>query len=277
MSETKIKIEDIREERDTLNSKVQTLIEKGKKYSKTIKDIHKDIGDIKVKKDAKTKVLNQYGFLKNTHKKKIKILKKKISEISQKNNDVKGNLDSNIKNISKKYKTLNWKLQTEVMSPKAEEKLSKEVSILEEQMKKVSTLKESRKDIDEIDAELSRHQNDLNLLNDIMFDINQDCGELHSKIIKKYNELKNIHTDLEPVSKEIEEKKEVANDLHKKFIKEKEKNMSKEEKKKIEDKKKKADKLKKLKEQDKEQLDKTIEDLKKGKKISLKDLALFQK
>ena len=277
MSETKIKIEDIREERDTLNSKVQTLIEKGKKYSKTIKDIHKDIGDIKVKKDAKTKVLNQYGFLKNTLKKKIKILKKKISEISQKNNDVKGNLDSNIKNISKKYKTLNWKLQTEVMSPKAEEKLSKEVSILEEQMKKVSTLKESRKDIDEIDAELSRHQNDLNLLNDIMFDINQDCGELHSKIIKKYNELKNIHTDLEPVSKEIEEKKEVANDLHKKFIKEKEKNMSKEEKKKIEDKKKKADKLKKLKEQDKEQLDKTIEDLKKGKKISLKDLALFQK
>ena len=70
MSETKSKIEDIRGKRDNLNSEVQTLIETGKKYSKTIKDIHKDIEKIKIEKDAQTKILNQYGSLKNMLKKK---------------------------------------------------------------------------------------------------------------------------------------------------------------------------------------------------------------
>ena len=274
MSKTKTEIEDIRKKRDEVNSEVQSLIEKGKKYSHTIKNIHKDIEEIKVIKKSKTKILSHYNSEKNRLKKKIRLSKKKMDDNTTNDSTFSG---KNINGLSKKYKILNWKLQTEVMSPKAEEKLSKEVGILEEQLKKVEKLKTLRKDIDEIDFEMSRYQNDLNLLNDLIFDLNQDCGELHSKIINKYNELKNIHTELDPVSKDIEDKKNIANNLHKEFIKEKEKTLSDDEKRKLKDKKKKEDIIKKQKEQDKEQLDKTIEDLKKGKKITLEELTLFQK
>ena len=187
MPETKDNIEHLKEERDKINSEVQILIGSGKKYSTEIKKIHKDIEDIKTIKNKRTKVVNTYNLKKNQLKKKIREFKKQIREINKKTENAKDSINGNLKSIEKKYKTLNWKLQTEVMSPPAEDKLSKEVAKLEEVLKKATTIKTTKKELDDIDSKLSVYAYELNIINDLIFDINQDCGSLHSNIIQKYN------------------------------------------------------------------------------------------
>jgi uncharacterized coiled-coil DUF342 family protein len=269
-------LDNLKTERDKINSEVQELISEGKKFSKEIKSTHKEIDDIKASKKIVTNKANAFNRHKLKLKKEIKEFKKRLSSIN-KEKDSSISSKGGLKNIEKKYKRLNWILQTEVMNPQIEDRLSKEVRELEVKLENASFLKKIRKEQDEIDSKMSPLANDLNIISDLIFDINQDSGDLHAKIIKKYNNLKKIHTHLEPISKKIEEKKKEANMIHKKYLDEKEKTLSEEDKKKLQDKRQKAEKVKKNKEKEKETFEQTIEDLKKGKKISLDDLALFQK
>lgn len=209
--------EKLKDERDALNLKVKSFIEKSK-------DISARIGEIHNKKDTvqDNPALDKIASLLQKNLKKLKDEKKKLAkQISSVSGELKKSNPkafSDIKKISDEMKKLDWAVQTEVMSGKREDALSRKVIALERQLKESRQYADVINKIDGWKNKIDDIRYQIELHNDVITDVLDKKYKIQSKVFKQVRQLRKEHIKLKKINKTILEIKKDADGKHKELV-----------------------------------------------------------
>ncbi|MBW6462218.1 MAG: hypothetical protein K0B07_04180 [DPANN group archaeon] len=272
--------ETLKEERDSLNSQVKELILKSQEVSLKLSELHDAILPLK----EKEKSLNSIALSLQKH---LKILKNDKKQFAKKASDISSNLKKMYKGESfepekliAEIQRLDWIVQTEVLSGKKEDILSRKVIALEKQLRQSEQYMAVKSEIDSLHDKMDdlRYISDMHA--DVISDILDKKFKLQSEMFKTMRTLKKEHLAIGKINKDINETKRKANVAHKKLIllikgnriekdkKDKQRNKERDERQKIMIEQKKEAKVKETRAID-ESYDNLLEQLKKKGKITL--------
>ncbi len=259
----------LRDERDKLNREVKELIDTKRSISERIGELHDNLESEK-KKD------NPFDSLADRHRKfadKLKDDKKKLVKMKKDvTSDLKKNMPKDIKDPSdviKEIKRLDWIVQTEVLSAKKEDELSRKVIALEKKLNESKEYRDIARKIDELDDRIRNDEYIIEIVSDLVTDLTDKKFQLERKKLNTLKKLKKEHMKLKSINKQIDDKKKESDEIHGQYVG---KIKERKEIQKIKDAEIAAKKAEKEKE-DQKVLEKSAEDmitkLKKGKKITL--------
>lgn len=210
--------ETLKEERDSFNSRVKELIIKSKEVSVNVKELHDFAAPLK----EKEKVLDSIA---SSLQKNLKALKNDKKKSAKKASAISADLKKMYKGASfdpeklfAEIQKLDWIVQTEVLSGKKEDELSRKVIALEKQLRQSEHYMGVKSEIDSLHNKMDdlRYVSDMHA--DVITDVLDKKFKMQSEMFKTMRKLKKEHLTMRKVNKEINESKKNANIAHEKLI-----------------------------------------------------------
>ncbi len=178
--------------------------------------------------------------------------------------------------IKRRIERLEWEIQTKVLSPKREEELVKEISKLEEELKKwdeVDALIRMKK---EIQGKIDELKKEAQAFHEALLHYAKESEFHHSQLMDIINQLKKLEPDFDNVKKKLEEARRNAEALKTEIDarKKAKKKELEEERKKIEEEMKKKEAA--IREEMKTKARELWNALQQGKKLTTEELMIIQ-
>ena len=210
--------ETLKEERDNFNSRVKELILKSKEVSVTVSELHEVVAPLK----EKEKVLDSVA---SSLQKNLKVLKNDKKKFAKKALSISSDLKKMYKGASfnpeklfSEIQKLDWIVQTEVLSGKKEDELSRKVIALEKQLRQSEHYMSVKSEIDSLHDKMDNLRYVSEMHADVISDILDKKFKLQSEMFKTMRKLKKEHLTMRKLNKEINETKRKANIAHEKLV-----------------------------------------------------------
>ncbi|MCD4739778.1 hypothetical protein K8R43_01150 [archaeon] len=252
----------LKEERDNLNEEARTLIKQGKETTVRVKRLRAELREFKTSRDEENAKVREFKEKRDAVNAKIRTRINKINKIQEEIRGLKGELDMPFHEARKQLERLEWKVQTEVMNVRQEEKIVRKIEELEEATKSTKEFMGKRKDLEKIKKELDELRKEAQAFHEVMLEHTRKSEYYHQKMLELYKNLKALEPDFKDISDKITKAKKKADKAHKHYIDNYKETKGKTEKDVKESMKKKADKL--------------MEGFKKGKKLTTDELQIIQ-
>ena len=249
-----------------LQNQLSKLLEKKKKHQFSLKELNDSIKELKNYRDKENARVKEYKKLRSEALKKVNELHKKLSSL-QKHFEV--GEDSNYFALKKDYDALNWKYQTEVFSPRVEKRIVAELDELERRMLASKEAKQAKQKLSKIYKKLKKARAEANHYHEMVVNHARESEKHHQALLKLYDRKDAIKERLKEFDAEINSIKRQLNERYAKIKKE-----GKQAKEEMQEYKRMKDNAyrKKLKKKAAEALEK----FKKGKKVTIEELALIE-
>ena len=210
--------ETLKEERDSLNSRVKELILKSKEVSVNVKELHEIVAPLKEKEKV-------FDSIASSLQKNLKALKNDKKKSAKKASAISSDLKKKYKGASfnpeklfEEIKKLDWIVQTVVLSAKKEDELSRKVIALEKQLRQSEHYMSIKSEIDSLHDKMDDLRYISEMHADVISDILDKKFKIHSEMFKTMRKLKKEHLSMRKLNKEINETKGKANIAHEKLI-----------------------------------------------------------
>lgn len=256
-------LEQLKEERDQLNKRTQTLIKKSKETTSRVKKLRAELKEKKSLRDEENEKVKEFKEKRDAVNAKINERLKEINKIQNSMNDTKSDSDLNPHQAKKQLERLEWKVQTEVIGIKQEEKIVKRIEELQESMKSGEEFFENRKKLSTIKKELDELRKEAQAFHEVMLEHARKSEFYHQEMVKMYEQLKSLEPEFKEVSDKITKAKKKADKAHTQYI-----SKYKDEK---------GQTKKEISESMKKRADQLMEEFKKGKKLTTDELQVIQK
>jgi uncharacterized coiled-coil DUF342 family protein len=255
-------IEKLKDERDSFNKETQGLIKQSKETTSRVKRLRAELRDQKELRDAENAKVKEFKDKRDAINAQIRERIKNINRIQDEIRSLKGDLGVPFREAKKQLERLEWKVQTEVMTVKQEEKIVRRIEELEESTKSVKEFMGKRKELEKIKKELDELRKEAQAFHEVMLEHTRKSEYYHQKMLEIYKVLKSTEPEFREISDKITEAKQKADKAHKEFTKK-----YREEKGKTE---------KDLKDSMKKEADNLMKEFKKGKKLTTEELQIIQ-
>ncbi len=208
--------ETLTKQRDSLNSRVKELILKSKDISARIGEMH-NISDPMKEQEKK---MDKTAAVLQENMKKLKSKKKMIiKELKTASSGLVG-IDKSVdfKETLEEMKKLDWIVQTEVMSAKREDAMSRKVIELEKKVKEHKQYANIKDKIDILQEKIDDVKYMLEMHSDLITDALDRKYKLQADIFKNMRKLKKDHMRLKKTNDAISKAKKEANEAHGKLV-----------------------------------------------------------
>lgn len=210
--------EELRGERDKLNSEVRRLISESRKLSSEITSLHARARNSERERDraiAMARELNKHLKALRTKKKekagRMAGLEKTIAEKAA-GRDKIGRLKSRIRK-------LDWLVQTEVLDSRTEDKLAGKVIVLEQELRESRRAGRLKKELHKTLVQLSDMDYEAELVEDLAADQARLGAAAHKRTLELYKKARKLKKGLKKTSAELDAAKEASNRAHRAYLK----------------------------------------------------------
>lgn len=252
----------LKEERDQFNDEARGLIQQSKETTSKVKRLRVELREQKVQRDEENAKVQEFKEKRDAVNAKIRERIQKVNKIQEEIRGLKGELDLPFREAKKQLERLEWKVQTEVLSIKQEEKIVRRIEELEEATKSVKEFMGKRKDLEKIKRELDDLRKEAQAFHELMLEHTRKSEYYHQKMLEVYKVLKSSEPEFKEISDKITMAKKKADKAHKEYIQTYRETKGKTEK--------------DLRESMKKEADKLMDGFKKGKKLTTDELQIIQ-
>ena len=261
--------ETLTKRRDSLNSRVKELIFKSKDISARIGQMH-DLSDpLKEQEKKMDRIASALQKNLKNIKKEKKALVKKLKTIALGLDSFGKDKTVDFKKMHEEMKMLDWMVQTEVMSPKKEDALSRKVIDLEKRLRGYKQYAKIKEETDALQDKIDNITYMSDMHSDLITDTLDRKYKIQGEIFKNMRKLKKEHIRLKKTNDSISKAKKEADAAHGELM-----SILKTRKaEKVVHQKQKEEDIKKARKKEEKDIEKShdnlFEELKKKKKISL--------
>lgn len=210
--------ETLKEERDRFNSQVKELILKSKEITLKINELHELVDPFKEKGASFDKfAVALQSNLKNIKSEK-KSLVKKVSSVSSNLKKMYKGESFDPSALIKEIKKLDWIVQTEVLSGKKEDELSRKVISLEKRLRESEHYMGVKSEIDSLQDKIDHLRYLSEMHADVINDILDKKFKAQSESFKVMRALKKEHLKFRKTNVAIKEAKKQADIYHGKLV-----------------------------------------------------------
>jgi len=269
-------LEKLKEERDQLNVKTKNLISESRESTSRVKKLRSTISEVKVERDKENKLVQDFKAKRDEVNKKIK---NKVDELKKVDKEIEGlrkSFTQPMRTAKKELEKLEWKVQTEVLDVKTEEKIAKEISKLEEQTKTGEEFITKQKSKRTILKGLDEMRKEAQAFHEVMLQHAKESENHHTKIQDTYRQIKKLEPEFKEVRDKIELAKKEADEAHQLYLGQYKQIKGKEKADHFEMRQEQAKELKKKERKLKSKADQLMEQFKKGKKLTTDELMIIQ-
>ncbi len=216
-------LEDLKNQRDELNTKTRELVEDSKESTQRVKKLRNELRDAKKKRDEENKQVQELKAKRDEVNKKIKAKVDELNKLQDGIEDAKKSMGTGFKEAKKELEKLEWQVQTQVLNVKQEEKLARKIEELETAVGSSEEFFEKRKGFRNIVKDLDALRKEAQKYHEEMLAHAKASETYHDAVQDVYKKIKAIEPDHKEISDKIRDAKRHADEAHNLFVAEYEK------------------------------------------------------
>jgi uncharacterized coiled-coil DUF342 family protein len=254
-------MEDLKEKRNGLNSRVKELGEERKKLieeMKALKTIITENKELRNKANEEVKSLKEKRIASFDEIKKVKQEVDGILEILK---HVRDSVGGSYNMLKEELSELDWDYQTGVHSIKKEKEMVKQIEIIEEEIVKSEIVHDKKSGLIRLERKLKELYTEANVYHGLLMNRAKESEKHHDTLMKSIREIDALEQRVDQIDNDMAEAMEQADKFHKE-LKESERYTSVAPEQNMEEVKKKAEEI--------------LANFKAGKKVTMEELSLLQ-
>lgn len=260
-------VDELRQERDKLNEETKKLVSNSRESTTRVKNLRNELKESKKKRDEENKQVQEFKLKRDEVNKKIKA---KIADLNKFQDGLKGlQPEGPIRQARKELEQLEWKVQTEVLNVKQEEKLARRIADLEKMCSASDELTEKRKQLRVITSELDELRKESQAYHEVMLQHAKESESYHEQVKESYEKIKKLEPNFKEIQTSLRKAKKEADDAHKHYIEKYKEVKGAEHFEQIQSQKKKAKAMR-------AEADDLMKAFKTGKKLTTEELMIIQ-
>jgi len=178
------------------------LIEKRGELRTKLARLRKKITELKKARDDKNRVVVDLKKKRNEASSRLIEVKRKLSRL---NSLVQSAPEKPYAVLKREYDRLDWDCQTEVMGRKAEERIVKRLDELEAQLKKAKAFSKHRKEYTELIRQLKELRQESKTQHELVLQNAAESEAFHRELVKLYDSADSVKADLERLEQRLRE------------------------------------------------------------------------
>jgi len=190
------KLSELKTQREKLTEETRDWADKRDKTNERVKELRAEIAKVRDERDKLNEQVQDFKLQRNALREKIRERIKEIKELRQKREVVseKKPLRSH-QSLQKEVESIDWEIQTSLLTPQEEKELVEQVKQLETQLGIHKKYEHLVQKIHELQAEIRAIDAKGKLFHEKLTAIAQKSQELHKKMIDKIEESKKLKTE----------------------------------------------------------------------------------
>ncbi|MCK4328109.1 MAG: hypothetical protein KAW41_06640 [Candidatus Diapherotrites archaeon] len=212
-----MELEHLKQERDKLNTETQKLRTESKETTSRVKRLRLSLKDAKAKRDEENKLVQEFKQKRDEVNKKIKAHISALNKFQEDLAKLKAS-SGPMHQTRKELERLEWKVQTEVLDVKQEEKIARRIAELEEACAASAEFNEKRKQLRKITSELDDLRKEAQAYHEVMLQHAKDSERYHDDVKKAYEQIKKLEPEFKEVQQKVALARREADEAHKTYL-----------------------------------------------------------
>ena len=209
-------LENLKKERDELNTKTKKLIDVSKEHTSRVKRLYSKTIELKKKRDEENKQVREFKEKRDAINKLVRGKLARLSDLQTKIKEVKP--AEPVRKLRSELRRLQWRVETDVLKVKEEEKVVKIIAELEAQLKVADAAFEKRKEAQVISSELDDFKKEAQAFHEVMLFHAKKSEEYHNEINNLYSQIKSLEPGFKEISDKITMARQTADQAHQNFV-----------------------------------------------------------
>jgi uncharacterized coiled-coil DUF342 family protein len=210
-------LENLKKQRDELNDKAHELVVGSKESTQRVKKLRSELRNAKKKRDEENKSVQELKKKRDEINKKIKAKVDELNKLQGSIDNTKKSIGSGFREAKKELERLEWKVQTDVLNVKQEEKMVRKIAELEETVGSSEEFFEKRKGFRTIIKELDALRKEAQKYHEQMLQHAKASEVYHDSVQDIYKKIKVLEPEQKEISDKIRQAKREADEAHKLF------------------------------------------------------------
>ncbi len=213
-------MEELREKRDKLNSKVKELNDEKGRLIEGIKKLNSVIREERQQRDKANEEVKGLKEKRITSFEEIKKIKIELDELMTVLERFKDSMGGSYRRLKEELNQMEWEYQTEVHSFKKEKELVKEMDTIEKEIAKSELLYDKKRKLTNLQRQLRDLYTEANVYHGLLINRAKESEKHHDTMMKSIKEIEKLESSLDKLNTDVKKSREEADKYHKEYAKE---------------------------------------------------------
>ena len=213
-------MEELKEKRDELNSKVKELNDEKRRLIEDITALNTVIKESRQQRDKANEEVKGLKEKRVASFEEIKKIKKELDELITVLERFKDTMGGSYRMLKEELKQMEWEYQTEVHSIKKEKEMVKEMDTIEKEIAKSELLYDKKRKLTTLQRKLRDLYTEANVYHGLLINRAKESEKHHDTMMKSLREIEKVEDSLDKLNVEVKKAREEADKYHKEYAKE---------------------------------------------------------
>ena len=207
----------IKEERNKLNEDAKKWAEKRDTFNQKYRSLRNEALLIKEKRDTINNQVQELKKIRDQINDQCKEKRSQISELKEKFRELNENtINGNLKKVSRQIEEIDWKIQTNPLPIKEEQKLISQIRQLEKQLIAQKRIKKVKDELYKLQNEKTSLDDEAKIIHKRLSELAEQSQEFHTQMIEILNRAADLRTEADKAHQRNMKIKQEAQKKHQK-------------------------------------------------------------
>lgn len=213
-------MEELKEKRDELNSKVKELNDKKREMIEEIKALNDVIKEQRQQRDKANEEVKGLKEKRVASFEQINKLKKEMDGLLAVLEKFKDTMGGSYRMLREELKQMEWEYQTEVHSIRKEKEMVKEMDAIEKEIAKSELLYDKKRKLTNLQRQLRDLYTEANVYHGLLINRAKESEKHHDTMMKGLREVEKLEGALDKLNVDVKKARDEADRCHKEYAKE---------------------------------------------------------
>lgn len=206
------------EQRETLNRKARESLEERNKLNLEFKRLIAEVRDLKVRRDELNKKVKELKTSRDSARDVATAERERLEKLKDKSVKIAERIDGNPRKAVEEFNRLEWKVQTTILTPKAEKELIKRLKDLEAQVLVAKKAEDLRYKIVGTRATIGGRRLQAQSLHEQMTKVVEESEVIHKRLVEVADSASGVKADADKAHVAFIEALKGADEAHKQYV-----------------------------------------------------------
>jgi len=206
------------EEREALNRKARELLEKRNKFNEEFRKLAAEVKELRARRDELNSKVKELKSSRNLAREAAVSEREKLDKLSDRSRKISERIEGSPRKALEEFNRLEWKLQTTILTPKAEKEFIRRLKELEGQVLVAKKVQEYRDKITGTKATIGGRRLQAQSLHEQMTKVVEESEVIHNKLVEMAEAASKVRSEADQAHAEFVEACKGADNAHNGYI-----------------------------------------------------------
>jgi len=206
------------EQRETLNRKARELLEKRNKLNEEFRKLAAEVKELRARRDELNSKVKELKSSRNVAREAAVSEREKLEKLSDRSRKISERVEGSPRKALEEFNRLEWKLQTTILTSKAEKEFIRRLKELEGQVLVAKKVQEYRDKITGTKAAIGGRRLQAQSLHEQMTKVVDESEVIHNKLVEMAEAASRVRSEADQAHAEFVEACKGADNAHKEYI-----------------------------------------------------------